>query len=233
MQLPFKYPRKISSIQKMPLQDQLLLTLMKLRLNFEFQHLGNLFNMTQQDAGAVFRSWINYMFFKFGSVSIWPDREVLIQHMPEQLRKDYPTTFVILDGTELKVERPSSLRTQSMCYSDYKSATTLKGLVGIDPRGSFTFISMLFSGSISDKQITKQSGLLKLLKQLLDIGKLKPGDGVMVDKGFLIQEEIKGLGLKLHIPPFAPGCSQMTSADVKETKRIAQHRVHIERAISR
>jgi len=43
-----------------------------------------------------------------------------------------------------------------------KSCTTLKGLVGIDPRGSIIFASMLFSGAISDNEITQQSGFLKL-----------------------------------------------------------------------
>jgi hypothetical protein len=230
---PINFPKTISSQKTIRLQDQLLLTLVKLRLNFEFKHIANLFQISPQDAGALFRGWINYMYYRFGSVSIWPDREIIQMQMPEKFKADFPTTIVILDGTELKVERPSSMRSQSQCYSDYKSATTLKGLVGIDPRGSFTFISMLFSGSISDKEITKQSGLLKLLKQLLDSGKLKSGDGVMVDKGFLIREEIEELGLKLYIPPFAPGAGQMSAGDVKLTKKIAAHRVHVERAISR
>ncbi|KAL3852059.1 hypothetical protein ACJMK2_015748 [Sinanodonta woodiana] len=231
--IPLSFPRTITSIQYMPLKDQLLLTLIKLRLSFDFKHLANLFKLSQQDVGSVFRAWINYMFYRFGSVPIWPDREVLLQQMPVKFREDFSTTFVILDGTELKVERPSALRSQSQCYSDYKSATTLKGLVGIDPRGSFIFISMLFSGSISDKEITTTCGLLPILQQLLECGKLKRGDGVMVDKGFLIQHEIEELGLKLVIPPFAPGGGQMSAADVALTKKIATHRVHVEQAISR
>ncbi|KAL3872332.1 hypothetical protein ACJMK2_040263 [Sinanodonta woodiana] len=40
----------------------------------------------------------------FGSVSIWTDREVLLQQMPVKFREDFSTTFVILDGTELKAK---------------------------------------------------------------------------------------------------------------------------------
>lgn len=148
--------------------------------------------------------------------------------MPCKFKEDFPNTIVILDGTELKLEKPSSLRSQSQCYSDYKSATTLKGLVGVDPRGSFMFISMLYSGPISDKEITIQSGLLEH-QQLLDCGHLRVEDGVMVDKGFLIREEIEKLGLKLFIPPFAPGSAQMSAGDVAMTRKIAKHRVHVER----
>ena len=230
---PFTFERTISSIKFITIQDQLLLTLIKLRLNLDFKHIANLYKISPQDAGALFRSWINYMFYKFASVPIWPHRDVLLDAMPEKYKRDFPNTFVILDGTELKVERPSSMRSQSQMYSDYKSATTLKGLVGVDPRGSFTFISMLFSGSISDKEITKESGLLSVLEQLLSKGMLKSGDGVMVDKGFPIRNEVEKLGLVLHIPPMAPGEGQMSGGDVQSTKKIAAHRVHVERAISR
>lgn len=230
---PVNFPRTLSSIANMKLEDQLFLTLVKLRLNLQFKHLAYLFGITVQDAGSLFRHWINYMFYRFGSVPIWPEREIIKQKMPPSFKDDFPNTLIILDGTELKLERPSSLRSQSMCYSDYKSATTLKGLVGVDPRGSFTFISMLFSGSISDKEITKQSGLLDMLKMLMESGRIKKGDGVMVDKGFLIREEIENLGLKLYIPPFASSSSQMPAGDVALTKKIAKHRVHVERAISR
>ncbi|KAJ8303763.1 hypothetical protein KUTeg_018686 [Tegillarca granosa] len=119
--------------------------------------------------------------------------------MPQKFKIDFPDTIVILDGTE----RPSSLTSQSQFYSDYKSSTTLKGLVGVDTRGSVVFVSTLFSGFISDKEITAQSGLLDVLKQLLDHEMLRPGDGFMVDKGFNIREENENLGLKLIIPPNA------------------------------
>ena len=62
---------------------------------------------------------------------------------------------------------------------------------------------MLFSGSISDKEIFNKGGLVNVLRNLLEIKRLKQWDGVMVDKGILIKEEIESLGLKLFIPPFA------------------------------
>ena len=83
---------------------------------------------------------------------IWPHRDTIMEHMSENYKKDFPNTFVIIDCTELKLQKPSSLQRQSQCYSDYKSATTLKGLVDVDPRGS----SMLLSGSISVKTLQKR-----------------------------------------------------------------------------
>ena len=55
----------------------------------------------------------------------------------------------------------------------------------------------------------------------------------MVDKGFLIEKEVEGIGLKLNIPPFARANRQMPHADVDLTKKIAKHRVHVERAIAK
>ena len=62
--------------------------------------------------------------------------------------------MIVFDRTKLKIERSCGLLSQSQCYSDYKSSTTLKAKVGVDPRGSLIFILMLFSESISDKKIT-------------------------------------------------------------------------------
>ncbi|KAJ8299946.1 LOW QUALITY PROTEIN: hypothetical protein KUTeg_021465 [Tegillarca granosa] len=229
--LPFKPSVAVKCIKSMPVKDQLLLTLMKLRQNFDNIHLANLFLFIHRI--VIFSNWINFMFFHFGSVSIWPHRDVIIQNMPSKFKCDFPETMIILDGTKMKIQRPTALTTQSQMYSDYKSATTVKGLIGVDPRGSVTFISMLFSGAISDKAISSQSGLFDTMRKMIDCGMLKEGDGVMVDKGFNIREEIEMLGLRLVIPPNAPCEGQMPAADVAMTKKIAAHRVHVERAISR
>ena len=95
-------------------------------------------------------------------------------------------------------------------YSDYKSSTTLKALIGCDPSGSVTFISELFTGSIPDKAITEHSGFYDLITQLKQHGYVKEGDAVMADKGFTIGRELKELGLSLNIPPFSASGSQMS-----------------------
>ena len=50
------------------------------------------------------------------------------------------------------------------------------------------FISELFTGSISDKVITEQSGFYELLSLLKVQGYVKEGDAVMADKGFTIEK---------------------------------------------
>lgn len=53
----------------------------------------------------------------------------------------------------------------------------------------------------------------------------------MADMGFWIGEEVRAVGLQLNLPPFSRCKRQMPAVDVLVTKRIAKHRVHIERVI--
>ena len=99
---------------------------------------------------------------------------------------------------------------QSSLYSSYKHHVTYKGLLGIAPSGAITFISQLFEGSISDKEIVARSGLLN--EELWS-----EGDSIMADRGFTISEELKPLKVHLNIPAFLEGRDQLTAAEVKES----------------
>ena len=61
---------------------------------------------------------------------------------------------VIVDCTEFMCQTPSSLLLQNKMFSNYKSHCTMKELVGIAPHGLITFVSSLYTGSISDKDIS-------------------------------------------------------------------------------
>ena len=127
------------------------------------------------------------MYLKFGYLNIWPDRSTIDKHMPQSFKDKYLTTRVIIDGTEIKCQTPSSLVLHSETFSSYKSHTTVKGLIGIGPSGHITFISQLYAGSISDREITIRSGLLKL--------PFTAGDVIMADKGFTISDLLEPIGV--------------------------------------
>lgn len=94
------------------------------------------------------------------SESIW-------SYMPVVFKEAYTTTFCIVDATEIFCEMTASLSLQSQYYSSYKSHTTMKGLLAVAPNGAIIFVSELFTGSISDRQLTTQRGFLKMLKSVL------------------------------------------------------------------
>lgn len=76
--------------------------------------------------------------------------------------------------------------------------------MGIDPKTSIIFASMLFSGSMSDNKDYWQY----ILEE----------DGVMADKGFKVEKNIDKLGLRLNISPIAPASRQMKPSNVNMTE---------------
>ena len=90
-------------------------------------------------------------------------REVLQYDVPDSLKKLLPNVTVLVDGTEFEMERPSALDSQSACYSSYKSRSTMKSMLGITPSGVLCFVSDLYPGSTSDKEITVLSVFLEKL----------------------------------------------------------------------
>lgn len=163
------------------------------------------------------------MYKKFLEVPIWPSRNQVDLLMPKEFKMFYPNTRVIIDATEIFIQRPSDPLTQQVTFSSYKNHNTAKALIGITPSGSVSFISRLYGGSISDRS-------LFLVSSILD--KMDIGDSVMADRGFNIADILDVRGMKLNAPPRKSG-EQFTESELVETRRIASLRIHVERAIGR
>ena len=207
--------------------DQLFLFLIWLKCGLTLHFTSWLFDTPKSTVSRYIITWVNFLYYSLGgSVSIWPSKQQIIETMPEIFRKTYPSTRCIIDCTELFCQRPSSLTIQSALYSSYKHHVTYKGLVGISPSGAITFVSQLYEGSISDKEIVSRSGILT--KELWS-----PGDSLMADRGFDIQDLLSPLQVNLNIPAFLSGRPQLSKAEVKESQCIASVRIHVERAIQR
>ena len=210
--------RKLSPI------EEFFMTLCRLRVGLFEEDLADRFGVHPSTVSRIFITWVNFLYFKFKDIPLWPTRAKVQQHMPESFKKKYPTTRVIIDATEVKVVQPSDPTEQQMTFSSYKNTNTFKSLIGITPSGAICFVSSLYSGSISDKELTRQSGLLPLLEK---------GDSVMADKGFDISDLLLPLDVSLNIPPFLRGKPQLDEHELVETRRIASLRIHVERAIER
>lgn len=206
---------------------------MKLRLGHLYQDLAIRFCISITSVQRIFHTWINLMYMRLGSLNFFPERSVIKNAMPAEFKQKFPSTMIIIDCTEIKVETPSSLIRQSQTFSSYKSSNTLKGLIGVDSRGGIMYISQLYTGSISDKEICLRSGFFDLLEKKISNGQLLKGDSVMADKGFNIVEELKKCRMEFNCPPFLRDRSQLNAEEVLETQTIARHRIHVERAIGK
>lgn len=204
-------------------EDEFFITLVRLRVGLPILDLAIRINMSESNVSRILITWFDFLHIKLRSLPIWATKETVQKTMPKCFKELYPKTRVIIDCTEIFTQMPTSYRSQSATFSNYKHHNTAKALVGIAPSGSVTFVSNVYAGRSSDKQITRHCGIVDLLE---------PGDDLMADRGFEI-EDLLPTGTTLNIPPFLEGAPQLTLEKEVQTRRIASVRVHVERAIER
>lgn len=214
--------KKPGPSRKLSFLDEFLLVLMRLKAGLFVQDLADRFGISISLVSRICITWINLLYFELKDIFPFPTQELVRKNMPEEFA-EFASTRIILDCTELFIQRPSAMLAQSETWSDYKHHNTWKLLVGVTPNGQVSFLSDLWGGRVSDKQITRESGVLALLDS---------GDNVMVDRGFDIRD-ILPAGVTLNMPPFLAGRDQLTAAETEETMTIASVRIHVERAIGR
>lgn len=204
--------------------DQLFLTLMKLRQSKDDVELSLLFNVSETTVSRIVCTWINFIYFQLQEIDIWPSKSVVEATMPVGFRKMYPSTRVILDATEVPIQKPANVNAQSVTYSSYKSKNTLKTMVGCSPRGLVTYVSDAYGGSASDRQIIERS-------DLFDPGKLAKKDSIMADRGIMVQDLFANYDVTVNTPTMLKGKSQLEPEEVVKDRRISSKRVHVERVI--
>ena len=206
------------------------ITLLQLRLGLISFVIASLFGVSESRISQIFTTWINHIYhILVPSLVPWPSRKVVNRDMPLKFKKNFPATRVIIDCSEFFIQCPRKPGTQHKTYSQYKSHNTFKVLFGIAPNGAFTFVSDLWSGNVSDKFITRESGLIELIEE---------GDAVMADRGFQIEDLLLPRKAKLIAPPFTRKCTygknkRLNVKEIRNTRLIANHRIYVEQAIGR
>lgn len=132
---------------------------------------------------------------------------------------------VVLDCTEIPVEKPRCLNCRLKLYSHYKGCETLKLLIGITPSGLICYLSKVYGGRASDKAIFNKSNLVNKV--------IPTKEAIMVDKGFDIDRECAENHIQLIMPPKLGKRKQFTKEETRQTVDIAAARVHVERSIQR
>ncbi|XP_070397082.1 uncharacterized protein [Dermacentor albipictus] len=204
------------------LENEFLMTLLTLRRGIGGVELARNFLICESQVSRIFTTLVNLLQRELKKLTTLPSREALQPYLPKSFR-DFADTRLVLDATEVRIQRSSSLSAQRQTFSAYKHFNAYKMLVGCTPGGYIAFVSRLRGGSVSDTTILESSGLLDELVE---------GDAVMVDKGFPFPY-IPPV-VTVYRPPFRQRHQkQMPPAAVHETRRIACARVHVERAIAR
>ena len=212
-----------STTSKLTPFQELMLTLIKLRLNSPMQDLAYRFSIHCSTVSRIFKKWVVILDTRLKPLLLWPERDDLRRTMPECFRAKFnDKVAVIIDCFEVFIERSSGLLTRSATWSTYKHHNTAKFLIGIAPQGVVSFISQAWGGRVSDKYLTEHCGILT---------KLLPGDIVLADRGFDITDSVGICQATLHTPAFTKGKAQLTALEVEKTRSIANVRIHVERVI--
>lgn len=143
------------------------------------------------------------------------------QNTPSIFKDLYPDTQCIIHYTEIFIEHPYRYAARAQTYSNYKKHNTIKFLIAVTPCVAICFLSKCWGGRAPNRCITKNSGLLDLLK---------PGV-VLADRGFTISEDLSLHGAKLEIPAFKNGNKQLSLKEAEESKPLSKVHIHIERVI--
>jgi hypothetical protein len=203
--------------------EKVILVFLKLRLNLSMQDIGYRFNVSTSCVSKTFQDVIHVMFVRLKPLIMWPEREELRMSMPMDFRKYFGVKVsVIIDCFEIFIERPSNLLARAETWSNYKHHNTVKYLIGISPQGAVSFLSKGWGGRTTDKYLTENCGLLS---------KLLPGDIVLADRGFDIQESVGLSCAEVKIPAFTRGKKQLSPFEIEDTRKIAHTRIHVERVI--
>lgn len=118
--------------------QQLVITLMRLRLNLSVKDLAYRFIVHYSTISHTFLHMINVLHYRLRPLIIWPDRDILYMTMPMDFRKHCPRCVAIIDCFEIFLERPTA---REQTYSAYEHHNTIKYLTGITPQGTVSFIS--------------------------------------------------------------------------------------------
>ena len=211
--------------RKLEPKEELFLTLVRLRRGYSLDTMAHFFSVSASTVSVIFTTWIQLLYCHFNEYrdEMFPSRQHFQENLP-RVFKTFKNIRVTIDCTEFFVQIPRDFRRQGHLYSSYKHHHTYKSLIGVAPNGSIVYVSDLFEGSISDRSIVEKSGFLDYIN---------PGDLVLANRGFTIEDLLMRRQAVLNIPPFLGKRDKFTAQEELTTRRIAKARIHVERVIER
>ena len=141
--------------EQLSVENQFFLTLIKLRQHKTNFELSRLFNISESAVSNNWITWINFMTYQWKEINIWPEQDVVRCFSPQDFKRQFLTTRVIIDGTECPVKKPKSPIAQQSTFSTYINRNTIKLRVGATPGGLVSLMVMekVFHEKSSEEKI--------------------------------------------------------------------------------
>ena len=121
---------------KLDPKNQLFLTLVKLKLNLKLKDLAYRFGISPSQTSRYITTWICFLYHQLKEINWMPTVNQVLGTLPAAFQENYPTTYALIDGSEVFIETPSDLSIQSSTWSQYKHHNTVKFLVACTPNGA-------------------------------------------------------------------------------------------------
>ena len=136
--------RVLRNDRTLSLEQELLITMMMLKVGLLAHDLVFRFNGTDRLISTISFTWIRHFSRELSWLITWPGRSGIRRNLPSMFRKYYPKCVVIIDCSGILIQTPSSLDIAVMCWSDYKNHYTVKYLVAISAIGAISYVSDCF-----------------------------------------------------------------------------------------
>lgn len=167
-------------------RDQLLITLMKNKRNFETADFGILFRVEKNLIFEIMKTWTDTLYSGFKGTDGWSINKPTREHF-------HTTMLACLD---IPLENPE--------YQEYKQ---MKSLIAMDEAGCIIFISDIYSADIEERELVEITGILE---------KLNPGDCVLADESFDIAYLMEEKKVLLNWPPIYRNKDKLTGKEIKK-----------------
>ncbi|XP_015188686.1 PREDICTED: uncharacterized protein LOC107072892 [Polistes dominula] len=214
---------KHKTSSRFDLREMILMTCMKLKQNLSYTVLAILFKCSKDTCKDIIFDMINNLNLCLKPVIYWPTKYNILKNMPGCFR-GFENVRVVIDFTEIRIQRPSKLCCQLQTYSYYESTYTVKFMTGMTPAGLISFVSKPYGGRVSNNMIFEQSNLLK---------KMDKKDALLADKGFTVDNLCKQHDVTFVSPLFIGDKTQFSKTETLLNHNIARARVPIERSNQR
>ncbi|KAM9802483.1 uncharacterized protein ACBT44_014762 isoform 2-T2 [Syngnathus typhle] len=200
--------------------QQLLLTLMRLRLDLRNRDLAYRFGVKVGSVVRTVHHVVNIMSSTLVPTAVfWPSRSELRKNLPVALRSSCPDCAVIVDCFTVPCEGPVARGNEQ--GAAVAGGDVLNYLIGVAPQGVVTFVSKGVLGNFSPRTLAESSGFLC---------KLLPGDVVLASRDLDIGDAVAARGARFSIAArFQDDQSQGAKVSPLDTVGV---QAHVEKVVS-
>lgn len=121
----------------------------KLKQDFSFAVLVILLkNISVSSCRQIYLSTLPLLSSILKNCIYWPTKDDILLNLPHCF-EHFRNVRVVLDCTQILIQKPYCLSCRIKLYSNYKSNYSIKFMIGVSPGGLITFVSKPYGGRSS------------------------------------------------------------------------------------